>query len=224
MYHLNEKDLEIIEELNLKLSGIIKDYKKLNRDIKKKDSYYQKYISTINELLERINKVSTEFDDALRTLGSFYDDEKRAHTELKEMKELLKKCKIKIRNYKLPVIYDTYFIYEEEATDAISEVEKEIENKPIVIKNLNMRVETARDLTLKLYKLVNDMIKYAYFTELLVVYANKYRDKKDVDKNLIKVENLYYNGNYKESFDLAMKTIKVVDSELVTNVNKICKE
>lgn len=224
MYHLNEKDLEIIEELNLKLSGIIKDYKKLNRDIKKKDSYYQKYISTINELLERINRVSKEFDDALRTLGSFYDDEKRAHTELKEMKELLKKCKMKIRNYKLPVIYDSYFICEEEAIDAIGEVEKEIENKPIVIKNLNMRVETARDLTLKLYELVNDMIKYAYFTELLVVYANKYRDKKDIDKNLIKVENLYYNGNYKESFDLVMKTIKVVDSELVTKINKICKD
>ncbi len=224
MYHLNEKDLEIIEELNLKLSGVIKDYKKLNRDIKKKDSYYQKYIITINELLERINKVSIEFDDALRTLGSFYDDEKRAHTELKEMKDLLKKCKKKIRNYKLPVIYDSYFICEEEATDAIKEVEKEIDNKPIVIKNLNMRVETARDLTLKLYKLVDDMIKYAYFTELLLVYGNKYRDKKDVNKNLCKVETLYYDGNYKESYDLVLKTIKSVDSELVTKVNKICKE
>lgn len=224
MYHLNEKDLEIIEELNLKLSGVIKDYKKLNRDIKKKVSYYQKYIITINELLERINKVSTEFDDALRTLGSFYDDEKRAHTELKEMKDLLKKCKKKIRNYKLPVIYDSYFICEEEATDAIKEVEKEIDNKPIVIKNLNMRVETARDLTLKLYKLVDDMIKYAYFTELLLVYGNKYRDKKDINKNLCKVESLYYDGNYKESYDLVLKTIKSVDSELIAKVNKICKE
>ena len=224
MYHLNEKDLEIIEELNLKLSGVIKDYKKLNRDIKKKSSYYQKYIITINELLERINTVSFEFDSALRTLGSFYDDEKTAHTELKNMKELLSKCKKRIRNYKLPVIYDKYFIYEDEAVNAIEEVEKEIANKPIVIKNLNMRVETARDLTLKLYKLVDDMIKYAYFTEILLVYGNKYRDEKSIDKNLIKVEDLYYNGNYKESFDLVMKTIKSVDSELIGKVSKICKE
>ena len=224
MYHLNEKDLEIIEELNLKLSSIIKEYKKLNRDIKKKDSYYQKYIIIINELLEKINRISKEFDDALRTLGSFYDDEKRAHTELKEMKELLKKCKIKIRKYKLPIIYDTYFIYEEEAIDAINEVEKEINNKPIVIKNLNMRVETARDLTLKLYKLVDDMVKYAYFTEILLIYGNKYREKKDIDKNLAKVENLYYNGSYKESYDLVIKTVKTVDSELITKINKIWKD
>ena len=224
LYHLNEKDLEIIEELNLKLSVIIKDYKKLNREIKKKNSCFQKHIITINELLGRINKVSSEFDNALRTLGSFYDDEKRAHTELKEMKNLLEKCKNRIRNYKLPVVYNTYFIYEEEALDAIFELEKEINNKPIVIKNLNMRVETARDLTLKLYKAADDMIKYAYFTEILLVYGNKYRDKKEIDKNLIKAEDLYYSGNYKESFELVLKTIKILDSDFFVKVSKVCKE
>ncbi len=223
MYHLNEKDLEIIEELNLKLSGVIKEYKKLNRDIKKKDSCYQKHIITINELLEKINNVSDDFDNALRTLGSFYDDEKRAHTELKEMQNLVKKCKNRIRNYALPVIYDNYFVYEEEAIDAISELEKEINNKPIVIKNLNMRVETARDLTVKLYKMVDEMIKYAYFTELLLVYGNKYRDQKEIDKNLSKVEKMYYDGEYKEGYNLVLKTIKVIDNELYSKVNKICK-
>ena len=111
MYHLNEKDLEIIEELNLKLSSVIKEYKKLNRDIKKKVSCYQKYNITVNELLEKINRLSDEFDKALRTLGSFYDDEKRAHTEFNEMQNLIKKCKSRIRNYALPVIYDNYFVY-----------------------------------------------------------------------------------------------------------------
>ena len=223
MYHLNEKDLEIIEELNLKLSGVIKEYKKLNREIKKKDSCFQKYNITINELLEKINQISGEFDNALRTLGSFYDDEKRAHTEYGEMQSLVKKCKNRLRNYSLPVIYDSYFVYEEEAIEAISEVEKEINNKPIVIKNLNMRVETARDLTLKLYKLTDDMIKYAYFTELLLVYSNKYRDKKEIDKSLSKVEDLYYDGEYKESYNLVLKTIKGFDGELYTKINKICK-
>ena len=223
MYNLNEKDLEIIEELNLKLSGVIKEYKKLNREIKKKDSCFQKYNITINELLEKINQISGEFDNALRTLGSFYDDEKRAHTEYGEMQSLVKKCKNRLRNYSLPVIYDSYFVYEEEAIEAISEVEKEINNKPIVIKNLNMRVETARDLTLKLYKLTDDMIKYAYFTELLLVYSNKYRDKKEIDKSLSKVEDLYYDGEYKESYNLVLKTIKGFDGELYTKINKICK-
>lgn len=223
MYHLTEKDLEIIDELNLKLSGIIKDYKKMHRDIKKKDEPYQKHNITINELLERINNISDEFDNALRTLGSFYEDEKRSKEELLEMKKILKNCKSNIRNNKLPVIYNNYFVEEEEAVDAIGEVEKELNNKPIVIKNLNIRVETAKDLTLKLNHNVNEMIKYAEFTEILFVYGNKYRDKKEVDKSLIKVENLFYKGNYKESFELLLKTIKSIDEELYNKVSKLCK-
>ena len=223
MYHLNEKDLEIIDQLNLKLSTITKDHKKLYRDIKKCEDSYKKHNITINELMGRLNNVSGEFDDALRALGSFYEDEKRAHVELKDMTDLLKKCKKKVRNYKLPIIHDNYFIEMDEAIEAINEVKKEIANKPIIIKELNMRVDTARDLTLKLYATTDDMIKYAYFSEILIVYGNKYRDNKDINRGLSKAELLYYRGSYKESFNLLIKVIKIVDSELVTKINKLIK-
>lgn len=221
LYHLNEKDLEIIDELNLKLAQIIKDYKKLNREKKKKQESFQKRYITINELLDRINDISNEFDSALRTLGSFYEDEKRAHTEYEDIEEIIKKCKSKIRNYKLPVIHDEYFVQEEEATNALLNVQEELNNKPIVIKNLNMRVETARDLTFKLYKTTDNMIKYAYFTELLLLFSNKYRMEKNIDKGLIKVEDLYYEGKYKESYNQAIKVIKLIDEDFANQIIKI---
>ncbi len=223
MYHLNEKDLEIIDQLNLKLSAVIKEHKKLHRDIKKGTESYKKHNITINELMTKLNTVSDEFDDALRTLGSFYEDEKRAHEELKDMSELVKKCKMSVRNYKLPIIHDNYFVEMDEAEEAISEVEKEINNKPIIIKNLNIRVDTAKDLTFKLFATTNDMIKYAYFSELLIVYGNKYRDNKDVSRGLSKAELLYYRGSYKESFNLLMKVVKVIDNDLVNKINKLMK-
>ena len=223
MYHLNEKDLEIIDQLNLKLSAIIKEHKKLHRDIKKGMESYKKHNITINELMVKLNNVSNDFDNALRTLGSFYEDEKRAHEELKDMTELVKKCKNSVRNYKLPIIHDNYFVEMEEANDAIEEVKKEINNKPIIIKNLNIRVETAKDLTFKLYVTTSDMIKYAYFSELLIVYGNKYRDNKDISRGLSKAELMYYRGSYKESFTLLLKVIKLIDSDLVTKINKTIK-
>ena len=64
---------------------------------------------------------------------------------------LLKKCKSNIRSYHLPIIHDNYFIEVSEAEEAIEEVVKELDNKPIVIKTLNMRVDTARDLVFKIY-------------------------------------------------------------------------
>lgn len=223
MYHLNEKDLEIIDQLNLKLSAIIKEHKKLHRDIKKGMESYKKHNITINELMVKLNNVSNDFDNALRTLGSFYEDERRAHEELKNMTELVKKCKNSVRNYKLPIIHDNYFVEMEEANDAIEEVKKEINNKPIIIKNLNIRVDTAKDLTFKLYVTTSDMIKYAYFSELLIVYGNKYRDNKDISRGLSKAELMYYRGSYKESFTLLLKVIKLIDSDLVTKINKIIK-
>ena len=221
MYHLNEKDLEIIDKLNLKLAVVIKDHKKLMRDTKKKDISYAKHNITLNELINRLGSVSTEFDEALRTLGSFYEDEKRAREQLVDMKNLLKKCKSKIRKYHLPIIYDNYFVEVEEAEEAISEVEKEINNKPIVIKNLNMRTDTARDLTFKLYATTDDMVKYAYFSEMLIVYGNKYRDNKDIERGLSKAELLYYKGNYKESLDMAIKITSAVDENIYRKLMEI---
>ena len=221
LYHLNEKDLEIIDELNLKLAVIIKDYKKLKREIKKGVNSYKKHNVTINDLLSRINVISQDFDNSLRALGSFYEDEMHAKEELKNMKNLHQKCKRMVRYYRLPIIFDNFFVEEEEAIDSIMEVQKELENKPIVIKNLNMRVETARDLTFKLYATVDEMVKYAYFSEMLMVYSNKYRDTKEVDKNLIKAEKLYYRGSYRESFELLLKIIKTFDNDFVNKINKI---
>lgn len=220
MYHLNEKDLEIIDELNLKFASITKDYKKLKRDIKKGKDSYKKHNMVLNELLNRINNTNQNFDDSLRALGSFYEDEMHAKDELVNMKNLHRKCQNMLRTYNLPIIFNNFFVEEEEALDSIREVEKELKNKPIAIKNLNMRVDTARDLTFKLYATTDEMVKYAYYTEVLMVYGNKYRNDKSIDKTLTKAEKLYYRGSYKESFDLILQVLGNIDSELVNKINK----
>ena len=224
LYHLNEKDLEIIDKLNLELAVVIKNHKKLLRAVKKKDVSYAKHNITIDELINKLNNLSKEFDNALHTLGSFYEDEMRAKEQLKDMNELVRKCKLRIRNYSLPVIYDKYFVEEEEAINAISFVANELENKPIVIKNLNMRVETARDLSFKLNDTTEEMIKYAYFSELLIKYVNKYRLDDSLETKIKKAELLYYRGNYKESFNLILKILEKKDEELVNQINKLCNE
>lgn len=222
LYDLHEKDLEIIDEVNLKLSGVIKDYKHLLRDVKKCENSYLKVNITLNELSIRLNKVEEELDKALKTLGSMYDDEMRAREQLKDMRELLKKCKSNIRSHHLPIIHDNYFIEVSEAEEAIEEVVKELENKPIVIKTLNMRVDTARDLVFKLHATTNEMIKYAYLTETLVVYGNRYRHNQDIDRGLSKVEMLYYRGDYQDSFELVLKVLELKNPDITKKVLKIC--
>ena len=222
LYGLKESDLEIIDNLSLKTSSLNKDYKKLLREVKKGKNSYVKENIDFNVLITSLDRLSDEVDRSIKSLGSMYEDEVRAREELQSMSELLVKCRSKVRNYQLPIIHDDYFIEVSEAEEAIEAVKQELESKPIIIKTLNMRVETAHDLIFKLNSRTNDLIKYAYFTELMVVYSNKFKKEKDLSEDLSKVELLYSKGDYKGSYDLCLKIMDSINPNSSKKINKIC--
>ncbi len=81
-----------------------------------------------------------------------------------------------------------------------------------MIKVLNTRVDTARDLVLKLFNTTNEMLKTAQLAEMAIVYGNRYRTiSKDIDKGLENAEMLYLKGSYKEALDLSISSIELVD-------------
>ena len=214
MYDLEEEDLSIIHEVNKVLVVINDDHRKLVARVNNNSAPY----SMINEELEglsiRLDEMEDEFDKALKSLGNMYDDEVRAREQLEEIQTFLKQCKTKMRCYKLPVITDDYFVQLSEANEAIQEVVAELDKKPIVIKTLNTRVDTARDLVLKLYNTTNDMIKTARLVESSIVYGNRYRSYyEEVDRSLCDAEIQYFKGNYKKALDIAVKCISYVDEE-----------
>ena len=224
LYGLKEKDLEIIERINLKLASVIKEYKVLLRKIKKCECSYMKNNVVLYELLQKINFVENDFDHAIRSLGSIYDDEQRAKEQLSEIKKLLRECKEKVRKYHLPIILDDYFVQLNDVNEAILEIEKELAQKPIVIKTLNIRVDTARDLVFKLYTTTDEMVKKAYFTELLLVYANRYRSDADIDRGLSKTEKLYFSGEYEDSFNLILKVLELKEKGVTKKVLELCRK
>lgn len=169
--------------------------------------------------------MSDNLDVTLNSLGNMYDDEQRAREQLIEIEEFLQNSKRKIRSYKLPVITDNYFVELSEANDAIKEVIKELEKKPIVIKTLNTRVDTARDLVLKLYNTTNEIIKTAELAENCMVYGNRFRSSyTDIDRGLDEARKSFFKGDYKKSLDVSIKAISLVDKnfyqELVSIYDK----
>ena len=144
-----------------------------------------------------------------------YEDEQRAREQLEEIDKLLKECKEKMREFKLPIISDNYFVELNEANEAIEEVVKELSRKPIVIKTLNTRVDTARDLVLKLYNTTLGMIDKAKLVEALIVYGNRYRSlHEDINNGLDRASSLFFKGNYASALKLCVDTIKIVDDSI----------
>lgn len=214
-YDLKDEDLEIIKEVNKTLVMINDDYKNLLGRVGASNAPYSVLHKEIEELTIRLKNMEESFDIALKSLGNMYDDEQRAREQLTEIEAFLKQCKKRIRSYKLPIITDNYFVQLSEANEAILEVIKELEKKPIVINTLNTRVDTARDLVLKLYNTTNEMVKTAQMAEMTIVYGNRYRDSyPEIDAGLSQAEREFFKGNYKKSLDTSIKTTKLVDENI----------
>ena len=101
----------------------------------------------------KLSRLQDDLDYQLKSITSMKDDEYRAKEQLNTIQDLLKQSKLKLKDYKLPVIPSNYYVELKEAQDAIKEIVKELDKKPITIEVLNTRVDTARDLVLKLYNL-----------------------------------------------------------------------
>jgi len=219
-YNLSDNDINKFSLLNKNLEKINKDYKILVEQGKMRTFAYSKLVDELDGLSLKLSRLQDDLDYQLRSITSMKDDETRAREQLATIEELLKKAKYKLKDYKIPVIPSSYYIELSEAQDAIREIVKELEKKPIVIKILNIRVDTARDLVFKIYNKTNDMIKAVNLSEEMIVYGNKYRSSyEEIDIALAKAEELFRRGKYKESYDLAIKSLGFVDKTIVEKTN-----
>lgn len=212
MYNLSKKDIENFYEVQKEVESINKDFDELMTIMESQNFAYSKLTENIEKLFERLGRAESKLDASLNTLGGMHDDEVRAREQLSEVKELLKKAQAEIRTYNLPIMPNNYFIELREAKEAMREIVKELEKKPITIETLNTRVDTARDLALKLYGKTKEMMKTAVFAEMAIVYGNRYRSsEKDLDRNLNYSENLFYKGEYKKSLELTINSLNKIE-------------
>lgn len=222
MYDLTDNDVKSIDTVNEKTTEINNEYKAMIKSVARKKTPYTELAKKIKDFIARLKLVEDELDVSLKNLGHLYDDEQRAREQLDEIQELLKQSKARIRSYKLPIISDNYFVELQEANESILEIIKELERKPIVIKTLNTRVDTSRDLVLKLFNTTNEMVRTAKLAEYSIVYGNRYRSKNiNIDSGLNQAQMFYYKGNYKKALDVSVATIERVDSNIKKKVNEL---
>ncbi len=215
-YNLSDEDINKFSLLNKNLEKINKDYKILVDQGKMKTFAYSRLVDELDGLSLKLSRLQDDLDYQLRSITSMKDDESRAREQLATIEDLLKKSKSRLKGYKIPVIPSSYYIELNEASDAIREIVRELDKKPIVIKILNIRVDTARDLVFKIYNKTNDMIKLALSAEEMIVYGNRYRSSyEEIDIALSKAEELFRRGKYKESLELSKKSLSFIDKNIV---------
>ena len=211
-YDLTDEEVASIIEIKDNIIDNHNSYDHIIDIFRNKTLAYSKLASEMENINNKLLKNEEKLNHTLETLSSLKDDELRAKEQLTEIEEILIDCKLKAREYKLPVVPKNYYVEFAEASLAIKEMIAELEKRPISIKVLNMRVDTARDLVLKVYNTINETTKTAKMAEMAIVYGNRYRVvNKDVDFGLTKAENSFYKGNYKICLEQAISAINIVE-------------
>lgn len=225
MYNLSEKDIKNFNEVKKEIAEINEDYKSLINHTNSQNFAYSKLSNSIEELFLRLSEAEGKLDTSLNVLGNMHDDEVRARQQLNEIKEILKTAQGQIRKYNLPVIPNSYYVELKEAKEAMAEIVKELEKKPITIEILNTRVDTARDLALKLNGKTKEMMHTAKFAEMALVYGNRYRSmQKDLDRNLSYSENLFFKGDYKKSLELTINSLNKIEPGIYEKLLEISEQ
>ncbi len=220
VYDLKDEDMVILNEVREKLNDINTNYKVLQDHTKFNSTFaYSKLVKEIEGLSNELSHVEEKLDQTLNIIGNMHDDEVRARQQLEEIKMVLKDSKSHMRDYKLPVVPDSYYVELREANTAIKEIVKELDRKPITIDVLNTRVDTARDLVLKLYTKTKDMMRSAMFAEKAIVYGNRYRSSyDDLNENLRLSEQLFYKGEYKQSFEVTINSLNKIEPGIYNKI------
>lgn len=219
MYDLTNSNIETFEEIKTSLEELDKDYHSLLVHTSNNAFAYSQLISEIENLTNRYNDIETHLNETLEAIGSVKEDEARAREQLEEIKLILESARKEITMYNLPVIPKVYFTELSEAASAIKEINKELDNKPLNIEVLNMRVDTARDLSLKLLARAKDIIKQAKLSEMAIIYGNRYRSSyEELDKTMSYSENLFYSGEYQKSLELVVSFLNRIEPNIMDKI------
>ena len=224
-YDLSEEKMNVFYTVNENLKKLNEDYQLLLDQIKNNNFAYSQMTKEIESLSVKLATYQEQIDVVLNSISNMQDDEARARQQLEEIKSILKDSKIKIKEYNLPVIPQNYFVELSEAQAAIKEIMRELDKKPITIEVLNTRVDTARDLVLKLFKTTKEMMKTARFAEMAIVYGNRYRsEENDLEKYLTYAEKLFFKGEYQKSLEISINALNRVEKGIYDKLLNLYSE
>ena len=217
-YDLLDEDVKVIDDLNLTIKGLQNDYDIIIENFRNKSFSYSQLYKELELINNRVSVTEEKVEQTVKFLSSLKDDEIRAREQLDEIKNILESSKEKMESFKLPIIPKDYYVELSEANDALDNMIDELNKKPISIRVLNLRVDTARDLVLKLHKNTSETIKNASLAESTIVYSNRFRYNNKINNALNRAEDYFYEGRYSEALELAIKAVSDVNPNIYNEV------
>ena len=137
------------------------------------------------------------------------NDENHATTQVVKLQIVLNEVEVKIAQYRLPAISESYKDDLNKGRVLVKEVKDLLAGIPLDIESLNAKLKESIDFIYQLYNNVNNVVGMALMVENAIVFGNKYRSTyPELDSELSKAEFAYMNGEYTQSLTIAIASIE----------------
>ncbi|MGL5042225.1 MAG: septation ring formation regulator EzrA [Culicoidibacterales bacterium] len=182
-----------------------------NNQVEKNQEANVVLLAALKEFEQYLNELQYSLSKLQKNLDTVKEDEIYIHAQYKQLKYMHHRSKRKVSQLPVDLLSDEYLLKNDEAVLALKEIDENLQFEVLDVKRLTELIEIAQHLSIRFYKDTNMLIKAAAFAEKAIIYSNRYRFDKDVQRNLSKAEYLYNQGDYTESLDIALSTLEEVE-------------
>lgn len=198
-----------INILDEKLDKLNKQRLDLENVVRDKNTPFSKVLISCEELDMNTTTLESEVKDIMSKLESACSDEERARKQLIKLQLIVNEIRSKIIKNHLPSISQKYDDDVIQANTLIVETRNLLNEQPLNVDKLNLKLQDAIDYIYTLYNSVNNLIGMATMVENAIVFGNKYRSEfPEVDSELTRAELCFTNGQYTKALKIAMSIIE----------------
>ena len=185
------------------------DYIIFNQDLASNDKPSTELLAQANKLLEESGEDKKKLSSYKASFDKNTGDEQRAKTQLMKLQVVLNEVEVKVLEYHLPTIANSYHDDLVSGRERIAKIKELLNAIPIDIDTLNTTLDEAIDFIYKFYNNVNNVVGMAIMVENAIVFGNKYRSTyPEVERDLSKAEFSYINGEYTKALTMAISCME----------------
>jgi len=182
-----------------------------NNQVEKNQEAYVVLLNELKTFDQQLNELDYSLNKLKKNVDTIKEDELYINAQYKQLKYMHHRSKRKVSQLPSDLLPDDYLQKNDEAVLALKNIELSLENEVLDVRQLTDLIETAQHLSIRFYKDTNMLIKAAAFAEKAIIYSNRYRFDKNVQRHLAKAEYLYRQGEYTEALDISLLTLEAIE-------------
>ncbi|OLN22718.1 septation ring formation regulator EzrA [Domibacillus antri] len=213
-YHLDGEEAGVPRRLKEEIYHLEKQYEILHGRIAEEKTAYSFLYDELKDIQARIEELKKEQDGFAAYLQTLRKDEVEAGEELQSLRLRVQNISRMVKQSNLPGLPDYYRDMSEEASLHLNETNAYLNEKPLNMKAVREKLQTAKEEIDRLGSKTDELIEQAALSERMIQFGNRYRrTHPNIGPKLNEAELAFRHADYGKALELCATAIDKVDSK-----------